>query len=324
MRRAGQAIAALLAVSAALAGCSPSGSEGAARSVVTAVSRDPASALPPHRSICGGRKHADYRHVIWIWLENRSYQQVLGSSGGAPRLRAFARRCGVATDYRAITHPSLPNYMAATSGSTHGITSDCDPQDCSVSGPSLYSQLSGRPAGWRAYDEGMARRCDRASYGEYAARHNPAVYYRDVRRTCLHRDIPMGGSHGRFAHDLRTGRLPAFSFVTPNLCDDGHDCSTATADRWVGYWLRRIVRSSAYRSGSTAVFVTADEGTTSTNQVVCVVIAPTVPRGTRAGVRATHYSLLRTTEGLLGLPALGAARSATSLAKPFHLGKPRG
>src|SRR5690242_8201872 len=76
---------------------------------------------------CGRTSTASYRHVVWIWMENRSYTQVLGSSGAATHLKTYGQRCAVATAYYAITHPSLPNYLAAVSGSTGGVTSDCGP-----------------------------------------------------------------------------------------------------------------------------------------------------------------------------------------------------
>src|SRR5436853_5596916 len=92
---------------------------------------------------CGrGGSAAQYTRVIWIWMENRSYSQVLGPSGGAPRLASYARRCGVATSYYAITHPSLPNYLAAVSGSTGGITTDCSPTSCPQGRTTIFRQLT--------------------------------------------------------------------------------------------------------------------------------------------------------------------------------------
>src|SRR3954464_906177 len=69
---------------------------------------------------CGWRTSTTYRHVIWIWLENRPYSQVLGATGDAVHLQDWGKRCGVATHYTAITHPSLPNYIAAIGGSRFG------------------------------------------------------------------------------------------------------------------------------------------------------------------------------------------------------------
>jgi phospholipase C len=255
-------------------------------------------------------------------MENRSYSQVLGSSGAsasAPRLAAYAKACGVATNYRAITHPSLPNYLAATGGTTAGVTTDCSPASCPVRSQSVFGQLAAAARSWRGYAEAMARPCDSASYGRYAARHNPAVYYTRIRSACRTFDRAMGGASGRFATALANDRLPAFAFVTPNTCDDGHDCSTSTADRWLGAWLDRIVTSKAYAAGRTAVFVTWDEGVGSDNRVATVVVAPSVPPGTRAGHSFTHYSLLRTTEQLLGLTPLRAAARAASMRRAFGL-----
>jgi hypothetical protein len=271
----------------------------------------PAAAHGP----CGWSSTPSYKHVIWIWLENHSYAQV--TDGAMPELGSYAEKCGLATDYEAIRHPSLPNYIAATSGSTHGITNDCDESQCPVSGQSLYGQLPGH---WTGYDEDMTQRCDRRSYDDYAARHNPAVYYTALGSACAQHDIAFGGTHGAFATALTNNALPEFAFVTPNLCDDAHSCPVSDSDKWLGTWLGRIVASPAYRAGSTLVFVTFDEGTDTDNRVATVVIGPTVPAGTKSSRRFSHYSLLRTTEELFGLPLLGAARQAASMAGDFHLG----
>lgn len=283
--------------------------------VLATVATSPTTSHGP----CGWRVKTSYRHVVWIWMENRSYSAVLGPSGSAPRLASYARACGVATDYWAITHPSLPNYLAAVAGSTGGVSSDCDPSSCPQRRGSLFAQVAAAGRGWRGYAENMSVACDRASYDGYAARHNPAVYFPTIRSRCTRWDVPMGGTSGRFAQALAAGRLPAFAFVTPNLCHDGHDCTTSTADQWLGGWLHRIATSPAYGAGDTAVFVTWDEGVGADNRVATVVMAPTVPPGTRYGARLSHYSLLRTTEQLLGLPFLGHAATAASMRRAFHL-----
>jgi len=268
---------------------------------------------------CGWRSTTTYRHVIWIWMENRTYSAVLGNGSEAPRLSAYAGKCGVATQSYAITHPSLPNYLAATSGSTGGVTTDCGPAQCPQKRNSLFGQILRAGKGWHSYVESMPHNCDLSSGGRYAAKHNPAVYFTPVRSACKSRDVPMGGSGGTFANALAQRTLPAFSFVTPDMCHDGHDCSTSAADSWLGTWLSRITSSATYHAGHTVVFVTWDEGVGSNQRIATVVIAPTVPRGTRASAHFTHYSLLRTTEELLGLPRLGAAAQARSMRGAFHL-----
>ncbi len=268
---------------------------------------------------CDWRSRTRYRHVVWIWMENRSYSSVLGSAGDAPNLERYARKCGLATNYQAITHPSLPNYLATVGGATFGITTDCGPDDCPVSRSSIFQQVTRHGMRWSGYAEAMSTNCDHASYGRYAARHNPATYFTKIAKACRHRDVPMGGAHGPFADALRGDSLAAFTTVVPNLCHDGHDCSTATADTWLGKWLDRITASNAYAAGHTVVFVTWDEGVGADNQVATVVIGPTVPKGTRVSRALDHYSLLRTTEQLLGLPYLRAAATAKNMRRPFHL-----
>src|SRR4051794_1950621 len=127
---------------------------------------------------CGrGGTASDYTHVIWIWMENRSYSQVLGRNADAPRLASYGRKCAIATAFYALTHPSLPNYLAAVSGSTGGVHTDCSPAACPQSRATIFRQLSSRDRQWRTFAESMQSPCDRASYGKYAARHNPAVYF---------------------------------------------------------------------------------------------------------------------------------------------------
>lgn len=267
---------------------------------------------------CGTVAQATYQHVIWIWMENRSYESVLGADNAAPELRSYADACGLATDYHGITHPSLPNYLAATGGSTGGVTNDCGPLDCPQDRGSIFGQATKHGLQWRGYAEAMDRRCDRASHGTYAARHNPAVYFTPITAQCRKKDVLMGGASGNFAQALAAPNLPAFAFVTPDLCHDGHDCATGVADAWLGKWLDRITASAAYAAGDTLVVVTWDEGVGG-NHIATVMIGPSVPAGTKVGDRFNHYSLLRTTEEILGLPLLRRAKLASSMRAAFHL-----
>jgi hypothetical protein len=108
--------------------------------------------------------------------------------------------------------------------------------------------------------------------------------------------------------------------IVPNLCDDGHDCSTGTADRWLARAVPAILASAEYRSGTTALFITWDENDAGGSVVPAYVVAPSVPAGTVAPGRFDHYSMLRTIEELLALkPLLGAAATAPSMRPAFHL-----
>jgi phospholipase C len=254
---------------------------------------------------------AHIQHVITIVMENHGFSQVEGHS---PFLNTLARRCGLATNYHAVTHPSLPNYLAIVSGSTQGLDgSDCSPgAGCESDGPSIFSQTS-----WRSYAESMPGACGPKNAGDYAPRHNPAVYFTAIAAQCEARDLPLP----HLISDLRSGDLASYSFVTPNLCSDEHDCQISDGDRWLARWVPRILRSPAYRDGTTVLFITYDEDDhAEDNRVYTVVVAPSVRPGTTSGQAFTHYSLLRTDEELLGLPLLGQAASATSMQGAFHLG----
>jgi phosphatidylinositol-3-phosphatase len=290
----------------------------AAGAATPATSAQVSAATAP--AACGQSIRATpvIRHVIVILMENHSYSEVMGH---APFITAMAKRCGLAANYHAITHPSLPNYLALTSGSIHGIHSDCQPQSCSIGGPNIFSQLSRHGLRWRSYAESMPSSCDRGSNGLYAARHVPAVYYVRLRAGCRRHVRSLGKvTTGRLHVALHSGHAPAFMFVTPNLCDDMHDCSLATGDRWLARWIPMIVASRTYRHGHTAILIVWDEGGANHNQVPLIAISPYTKPGTVSRRAMTHFSLLRATERMLGIRRyLGKANGARGLPKAFHL-----
>jgi phospholipase C len=276
---------------------------------------------------CGTLRQAPhYKHVIWVWMENHSYGTIIGSSQ-APYINSLAQACGLATNYHNVTHPSLPNYVAATSGlplaGLAPFTPDCDPAPgCNTRTASIFGQLRS----WKAYEESMPSNCYRANSGDYAVRHNPPTYYTAL-GGCATNDVP----YTQLARDLAHGTLPAFSFITPNLIDDMHDGTVADGDTWLSRNLPTIFNSSEYKSGSVAVFVTWDEGeggssndcATNTTDVGChvatLVVSPSTRPGTRSATLFNHYSLLASTERLLGLPLLGQATGARTILSAFSL-----
>lgn len=172
----------------------------------------------------------------------------------------------------------------------------------------------------------MPSNCFKTDSGEYAVRHNPPPYFTTL-KGCSTNDVP----YTQLATDLASNTLPAFSFITPNLIDDMHDGTVAQGDTWLSTNLPKIFSSTAYKSGSTAVFVTWDEGeggtsnkcATNTTGVGChvatLVITPSTKAGTKSSVLFNHYSLLGTAEQLLGLPKLDKAATATTLTSAFNL-----
>ena len=140
-------------------------------------------------------------------------------------------------------HQLRSETMPGWQESTHGITSDCDTTTCPVPGASLYGQLDATGAArWSAYAENMAKPCDQASYGKYAARHNPAVYYTSL-PDCREHDV----NFRQLRPALDGDTLPAFVFITPNMCDSMHSCGVATGDAWLWHVVKRLAASAAWQ-----------------------------------------------------------------------------
>jgi len=279
-------------------------------SLLLAVTISPAQGATsksiPVASPCGVATSAHYSHVVWIMLENVGYSVV--GSPSAPYFNGLAARCGLATNDVAVTHPSLPNYIALTSGSTQGITDDGEPSSHPLSAPSIFSELGSK---WKVLAESMPSACDRVTSGQYAARHNPAVYYTKIAASCRRDDVPL---------KLPMNLGASFTMIVPNVCDDMHSCPVAVGDAWLRRFVPLILASAQYQSRSLVAFITFDESDASaSNQVPTLVIAPSTPRGERVAVRFTHYSLLKTTESLLHVGLLGQAKTARSMITSFHL-----
>jgi phospholipase C len=250
-------------------------------------------------------------------MENHTAGAVFGRDD-APVENRLKDQCGSSATYESVGAPSLPNYLGATSGKTHGIADDSAPAAHPLTADNLFRQVRAAGFASRSYQEAMIEPCQLTSGGRYAVKHNPAAYYvgEQDRDACVRDNIPLGDpGSGPLADDLARDTLPAFTFVTPDLCNDTHDCPVAAGDRWLGQWLPAILDSSAYRAGRTVVFIVWDEPT----PMPLLVIGPTVPRGSATTEPFNHYSLLRTTEELLGLPLIGNAATASSMRAAFGL-----
>jgi len=285
-----------------------------------------------------------YRHVIVIFMENNSYKTIMGSTS-TPYIHRLSNLCGLATNYHNITHPSLPNYLAATDGGslaevTTPFVTDCTPSPgCESVSNNIFNQLNVKARRWKGYAESMPSNCDKSNAGFYAPRHNPAVYYTDL-SNCSSRDVPLGTtSSSPLLQDFSSETTaPAFAWITPNLCDDMHGTAGCpsnlllTGDNWLKTWLPKLTSSAVYKKRDTAVFIAWDEGEPGSSgedcaanasdqscHVVALVVAPSVKPGLRVRSLLSHYSLLKTSEDLLGLPELGQAKTAPGMAKPFNL-----
>jgi hypothetical protein len=238
-----------------------------------------------------------FAHVIVVVFENKERGSVL-SNRAAPSFNAYARRYARLLRYYAVTHPSLPNYLALVSGSTQGIRSNC--LNCVIDAPNLADTLEAAGHTWKTYAEGFP------NGARYAKKHNPFVYFRNVDRS---RIVPLN----ELAADLGEGTLPDFSLIVPDLCNSMHDCSVSVGDAW----LRRLAKP-LLQLDNTAIFVLFDEGTSRVHgggHIAALVLGTAVRPGARNGAFLTHYSVLRTIEDAWGLLRLGRSAQATPIVR---------
>ena len=248
-----------------------------------------------------------FTHVVVVVFENRESTDVIGSAD-APTFNALAARGAVLSNYDGVAHPSLPNYLALVSGSTHGIVDDCT--DCSVDARSLADTLPARGRTWKTYAEGLPSAGFTGAFaGRYTKKHNPFAYFDNVGANAAmrRRIVP----YAQLARDVRARKLPSFALVVPDRCNDMHDCPVATGDAWLKANIVPLLASKALAGG--VVFVVFDEGTSDLGgggHVAAIAVGPRVRPGSRYTAPTNHYGLLRTIESAWGLPLLGHSASA--------------
>jgi len=335
----------------------------AALTLSVATVGSPAMAAPP-----------PIRHVFVIVLENKSFDTAFGPGSPAPYLSQTLTQQGqLLRQYYAIGHASLDNYLAMVSGQGPNIATQSDCVFYTAFRPGLPTSRDGQYLGqgcvyptrvktiadqltaagltWKAYMQDMGTPCrhpandtfdttQRARAGDqYAARHNPFVYFRSVLDSgeCATNDVDLA----QLETDLASG-MPGFAFITPNLCEDGHDApcvdgrpgGLAQADQFLQTWVPRILGSPAWSEGSLLV-ITFDEASSSDASACCgeqpgpntpnpggttigpgggrtgaLLISQYVQPGSVNDTPYNHYSLLRSIEDVFGLGHLGFAAVA--------------
>ena len=268
---------------------------------VPSPSPEPGTASPAASAAAARPSPSATRRVAVIVMENKEYGAVAGNPD-APYLNGLAKKYAVATSYYAVSHPSLPNYLALLGGDTFGVTSDCT--GCHVGARNLVDQLDEAHISWKAYIEGMPRACfTGGSAGRYAKKHNPFVYFDDIASS------PQRCENVVPLDRLDENALPGFVWITPDLCNDTHDCAVATGDRYLSRLLPRLIGGLGPRG---VVFVTYDEGSSGRHgggHVLTIAAGDGVRPG-RYAQTFDHYSLLRTIEDVFGLAPLGRAAAA--------------
>jgi len=256
-----------------------------------------------------------FRHVYLIVMENKAYGSIVGSDT-APYLNDLIGRYGLATRYTAVAHPSEPNYIALFSGATQGVTDDAVHD---LAARNLANQLEDKGRTWRVFAQNVPLDCFTGAVasggpdgpGTYARKHEPAISF-----------ISIATDRGRCRNITDFSHFdPAaadFELIVPNMCNDMHDCSVATGDRFLRSFVPRITESPAF--ADSVLFITWDEGTGGSGgggQVATLVVSPLVKAGFTSSVAHTHYSLLRTIEAAWDLGCLRHSCSANDMREFF-------
>ncbi len=259
---------------------------------------------PPQSSGTAAAGAGGFDHVVIIVEENNPASDILGTAA-APYINKLAAESALAKNYQAIAHPSLPNYLALTSGTTAGITDDCSPGgSCTAAVPSIVDRIGQSGRSWKMYAEDMPAPCTAANSGKYAVKHNPFMYYPGITgdsNNCAAHVVPFT----RFPADLASAStLPNYVFISPNLCNDMHDCAVGTGDAWLAQQVPQILASPAFRTQKSLLVITWDEGSDESNAVGTVFAGPAAKKGYQSEAPYSHYSLLHTIEASWGLAPL--------------------
>lgn len=255
------------------------------------------------------------RKVAVLVLENRSYEQVIGNAD-APYLTHLARTYALDTHFYAVAHPSLPNYIALTGGSTSHIHTDC--RSCHTRQPNLVNQLDAAKISWRGYFQSIPHTGSSVvRAGPYSAHYNPFTYFDSVRGSAADRARIL--SFGHLRRDLRAHSLPRLSWIAPDLAHDGHNNSVRGSDRYTSHLVPRILRALGPHG---LLFVTWDEGSRADvrglhgsgggGRVALIAAGPAARRHHRSRQRVDDFALLRSLEAGFSLPALGHASARST------------
>ena len=268
-------------------------------------------------------------HVFVILMENHNWADIKGSAS-APYINGTLLPLGSrAENYMNPTglHPSLPNYLWLEAGTNFGIRNDSGPSTNHQSTTNhLVTLLEAAGISWKSYQEDISgTACPVNSTGKYAPKHNPMVYFDDVINSssyCIEHVRP----YPELARDLEVDTVPAYSFITPNLCNDMHDSSGCASsdsirngDAWLAREVPKILGSPAFKRDG-VLFITFDEGQGSNDGPIGFIALSRYAKGGGYSntIRYTHSSLLRTVQHIFKVtPLLGDAANATDLGDLF-------
>ncbi len=293
----------------------------------------------------------NFQHVFVIMMENTGYKSLIGNAN-APFINSTAKKFGLATNYFGVTHPSQPNYIAATSGSTNTVVDD---SDVTIDVPNIVDQLETHGRTWKGYMQSLslcngnllAHACGNQLYER---KHNPFVSYTDVQTNPAR--LANIVDFSQFSTDLASGAVPNYVWISPDQCNDMHGrggpptdpCNfgnvqglIATGDAFLKSTVKAITNSQTWQNSNTAIFITWDEsdftgsgpfgfGDTSGccdsvpgnggGHVVTLVLLSENETARTSSVAYNHYSMLSTIEGAWNLGCLAFTCDAANV-KPM-------
>ncbi len=256
----------------------------------------------------------DFQHIVIIVFENKEFGTVIANPK-MPYFNQLAKSYTLLTQFYAVTHPSLPNYLSMIGGDTFGVTFDCT--SCIYDAKTLPDLIEASGRTWKAYQEDMPSPCFAGSEsGSYAIKHNPFVYFKGIRldtARCARSVVPLSD----LATDAASGSLPNYIFITPNECNDAHDCEVSIADGWLQTLMVPLQAALDLEGKPYLIVLTWDEGqgnhsccglpADAGGRIATVLVSPQVKDGFQDGTPYTHYSLLKTIAESWHLPYLGHA-----------------
>lgn len=243
-----------------------------------------------------------FRKVFIVVLENTAYDAALAQ----PFLRDLAAGGALLTNFFAEAHPSFPNYVALTAGSTYGVTSLV-----TLDVPHVGDLLESAGRTWKAYAEGYPGDCFLgASAGAYVRRHVPFLSFANVQTNPARCARVVDAAV--LAEDIEGGTLPDYSLYIPDLNNDGHDTGVAFADQWLARTFGPRLLDPRFTDGMLFVVTFDESPASSLNHIYTALYGPGVVAGSTSAARLDHLSLLRTIEDTLGLGTLGQQDAAAT------------
>jgi len=268
-----------------------------------------------------GQKSVSFSHVFIVVEENHNYSDVVANPA-MPYLNGLANQYGLAANYYANGHPSVPDYFMLTTGGTLTLIDAVTPHSFPVSNDNVVRELVAAGKTWKSYAEDLPNvGYTGGDSGKYAVRHNPLAYMTDVQNDA--KQVQNLVPFTQFAADLPTANLPEYSFIVPNLCDDAHDCPLSTADNWLKTNIGPVIASPVFQKDGLLIilFDEADtlDFTSGGGHVAAVIVSPFSKRGYKSIAFYQHQSVLRLALEGLGVTKLpGEAASAPAMWEFFN------